>query len=111
MIRAGSLLPACFIRWMQIMLHPCYNSGRKAFLKGWISMDIMYQLTAGLFLYFPEDKSEYIPAGITCAVFMIGAFIAMRIILRVSRKEALKTKQLEEEVTRRNQQIKENTQS
>ncbi|MGM7722594.1 hypothetical protein [uncultured Metabacillus sp.] len=41
----------------------------------------------GLFLYFPEDKTEYIPAGITMAVFTILAFIAFRFIIKLSKKE------------------------
>lgn len=50
-----------------------------------------------LFLYFPEDKTEYIPAGITMAIFMIAALLTFRIILNVSKREELKTKKLEEE--------------
>lgn len=57
----------------------------------------------GLFLYFPEDKTEYIPAAITSVIFLIGAIFTMRFIIRYSRKEALKTKELEEEITKRNQ--------
>jgi hypothetical protein len=60
----------------------------------------------GLFLYFPEDKTEYIPAAITCVIFLIGAILMMRLIIKTSRKEELKTKQLEEEVTKRNRQWK-----
>ncbi|KKI89962.1 hypothetical protein WQ54_22745 [Bacillus sp. SA1-12] len=41
----------------------------------------------GLFLYFPEDKTEYIPAGITMVVFTILAFIAFRFIIKLSKKE------------------------
>lgn len=54
----------------------------------------------GLFLYFPEDKSEYIPAVISLAVFMILAFITMRIIVKVSKREELKAKKLEEQLER-----------
>ncbi|WP_226677139.1 hypothetical protein [Rossellomorea aquimaris] len=50
-----------------------------------------------LFLYFPEDKSEYIPAGITMAIFMIAALVTFRIIQKISKREELKTKRLEEE--------------
>ncbi|TMU84557.1 hypothetical protein FGG79_16895 [Bacillus sp. BHET2] len=50
-----------------------------------------------LFLYFPEDKTEYIPAGITMAIFMIAALLTFRVILKVSKREELKTKKLEEE--------------
>lgn len=51
-----------------------------------------------LFLYFPEDKSEYIPAGITSIVFLAGAILTMRLIIKVSKKEAQKTKELEEKI-------------
>ncbi|KOO48514.1 hypothetical protein [Priestia koreensis] len=55
-----------------------------------------------LFLYFPEDKSEYIPAAITCFIFLIGALITMRWIINVSKKEALKAKKLEEALLKKN---------
>jgi flagellar biosynthesis/type III secretory pathway M-ring protein FliF/YscJ len=50
-----------------------------------------------LFLYFPEDKTEYIPAGITMAIFMIAAILTFRIIQKISKREELKTKRMEEE--------------
>jgi hypothetical protein len=55
-----------------------------------------------LFLYFPEDKSEYLPATITFIVFLIGALLTMQLIIRVSKKEAQKAKELEERL--KNQQ-------
>ncbi|TRM13030.1 hypothetical protein FH966_15670 [Lentibacillus cibarius] len=42
------------------------------------------------FLYFPEDKTEYIPAVITLIIFMIGAVITMYFFIKVSRKEEKK---------------------
>jgi hypothetical protein len=51
-----------------------------------------------LFLYFPEDKTEYIPAAISCLIFFIGAVIAMRLIIRKSRKDEEKGKKFEEEL-------------
>lgn len=51
-----------------------------------------------LFLYFPEDKSEYGPAAITFIIFMIGAMLTMRFIIKVSKKEAKKAKELEEKL-------------
>lgn len=50
-----------------------------------------------MFLYFPEDKSEYIPAAISCAIFLIAAIFTMRFIIQYSKKEELKTKHLEEQ--------------
>jgi hypothetical protein len=41
----------------------------------------------GLFLYFPEDKTEYIPAVITMAIFGIAAFFAFRYMVKISKKE------------------------
>ncbi|MFC0271016.1 hypothetical protein ACFFIX_06080 [Metabacillus herbersteinensis] len=41
----------------------------------------------GLFLYFPEDKTEYIPAGITMLIFALGAFFAFKFIVKLSKKE------------------------
>mgnify|MGYP001209101765 CR=1 FL=1 len=40
-----------------------------------------------MFLYFPEDKSEYIPAVIMTAIFTVGAFLAMRFFIIQSKKE------------------------
>ncbi len=48
----------------------------------------------GLFLYFPEDKTEYIPAAITMVIFTIAAFFAFRFILKVSKKEEDKVDKL-----------------
>ncbi|MFA1821405.1 hypothetical protein ACDX78_14710 [Virgibacillus oceani] len=39
------------------------------------------------FLYFPEDKSEYIPAVIALIVFIILAGIAMYLIYKKSKKD------------------------
>lgn len=39
------------------------------------------------FLYFPTDKTEYIPAFITLVIFMIGAVAAMYFIYKKSKKQ------------------------
>lgn len=39
------------------------------------------------FLYFPQDKTEYIPAFITLVIFMIGALAAMYFFYKKSKKE------------------------
>lgn len=57
-----------------------------------------------LFLYFPEDKSEYFPAAISFTVFLIGAILTMRLIIRVSKREAAKAKELEERIAMQNKQ-------
>lgn len=51
-----------------------------------------------LFLYFPEDKSEYGPAAFTFIIFTIGALLTMRFFIKVSKKEAKKAKELEEKL-------------
>lgn len=58
----------------------------------------------GNFLYFPEDKSEYIPAAISMIVFVLMALAAFYYIKRVSKKEEQKTKQLEEQISKINKQ-------
>jgi hypothetical protein len=55
-----------------------------------------------LFLYFPEDKSEYGPAAITFTIFMIGALLTMRLIINVSKREAKKAKELEDKLLSQN---------
>lgn len=54
-----------------------------------------------MFLYFPEDKSEYIPAVITSAIFLIGACLTMWFFIKHSKKEEQKAKQLETEQEKR----------
>lgn len=50
------------------------------------------------FMYFPKDKSEYIPALFSFMFFFIGAIITFRFFIAHSRKEAKKTKELEEQL-------------
>lgn len=59
---------------------------------------MIFNYVLSLFLYFPEDKSEYWGAGLTLLIFIIAAIFAMRLIIRYSKKEALKTKELEEKM-------------
>ncbi|WP_260631292.1 hypothetical protein [Bacillus sp. S/N-304-OC-R1] len=51
-----------------------------------------------LFLYFPQDKSEYIPAAISFTIFFILCIITFRFILRISKREAIKAKELEDRI-------------
>lgn len=39
------------------------------------------------FLYFPEDKTEYIPAFIMLVIFMIGAIATMYLFYKKSKKD------------------------
>lgn len=59
------------------------------------------------FLYFPEDKAEYIPAAISFAVFMILMAFTFRWVLRNSKKQESETKELEERITRERREEKE----
>jgi hypothetical protein len=59
---------------------------------------MIFNYVLSTFLYFPEDKSEYWGAGLTLLIFLIAAMFAMRLIIRYSKKEALKTKELEEKI-------------
>lgn len=64
--------------------------------KGEIIMIQSYVLA--LFLYFPEDKSEYIPAAFTFTIFFIAAIFTFRLIVKISKKEEKKAKELEEQL-------------
>jgi hypothetical protein len=52
------------------------------------------------FLYFPEDKSEYIPAAISMAIFGAAAVLTFILIRKVSKKQELATKEIEERINR-----------
>lgn len=62
-----------------------------------------------LYLYFPDDKSEYIPAAIKLIVFLIGAIVFMRFIIVVSRRQEKKAKELEEKIIQANKKEEENS--
>jgi flagellar biosynthesis/type III secretory pathway M-ring protein FliF/YscJ len=53
-----------------------------------------------LFLYFPEDKTEYIPAAFWMILFGTAAVLTFRWIIKISKKEEEKTKQAEDEAKR-----------
>ncbi|MDG5471809.1 hypothetical protein P6709_08615 [Jeotgalibacillus sp. ET6] len=59
-----------------------------------------------LFLYFPEDKSEYIPAAFWMLLFLVLTVLTFRWIVRVSKKQEEKTREFEEEINRERQQQK-----
>lgn len=42
------------------------------------------------FLYFPKDKTEYIPAFITLVIFMVGAVAAMYFVYIKNKKDEKK---------------------
>ncbi|MCM3588451.1 hypothetical protein M3182_22505 [Mesobacillus maritimus] len=51
----------------------------------------MNNLVLSLFLYFPEDKSEYIPAAMWIIVAFILAVLLMRFFVKLSKKEEEQT--------------------
>ncbi|ATP41547.1 hypothetical protein CSE16_16750 [Solibacillus sp. R5-41] len=50
---------------------------------------------SGGFLYFPEDKSLYLPAAIEFAILMIIVFATYRWIRRIAARQAEKAQHLE----------------
>lgn len=54
-----------------------------------------------LFLYFPEDKSEYLPAGLWLLLFVIMTYVTYKWIVRVSKRQADEAKKLEEKMMNR----------
>lgn len=58
-----------------------------------------------LYLYFPEDKSEYIPALISFTVFFVICIFTFRWFMKLSKKEELKAKELEEKLKKDNNKI------
>ena len=49
------------------------------------------------FLYFPEDKTAYIPAVITLIIFSL-AYVVFTIFRKISKREEKKAKELEEKL-------------
>ncbi|MFD2444459.1 hypothetical protein ACFSO7_10825 [Bacillus sp. CGMCC 1.16607] len=66
---------------------------------------MFFNYVLSLFLYFPEDKSEYWGAGFTFLIFVIGAVFTMKFIIHISKKEAEKTKELEEKLLKQQREI------
>ncbi|ADU95398.1 hypothetical protein [Geobacillus sp. Y412MC52] len=67
----------------------------------------MWPSVLNLFLYFPEDKREYIPATISFAVFFLMAVFTMRLIIVISRRQEREAKQLEEQLLGKREERKE----
>lgn len=65
-------------------------------------MDQLFPIL-GLFLYFPEDKSEYIPAAVTMIIFTIAAFFAFRFIIKLSKKEQDQVDELMNQAKQKNE--------
>ena len=67
-------------------------------------MSILY---AG-FLYFPEDKSSYIPAALEFLAIFIMCVLVFLFVKRLSKKEEIKAKALEDYVLSKQQQSTQN---
>ncbi|MDM5230045.1 hypothetical protein [Lysinibacillus pakistanensis] len=52
--------------------------------------NVMYQ-----FLYFPEDKSGYVPAAFEFLVMLILCIAVFMIFRKISKKQELKSKEIE----------------
>ncbi|MGR9048977.1 hypothetical protein ACQ4XT_10135 [Halobacillus faecis] len=58
------------------------------------------------FLYFPQDKSEYIPAIVMLMLFIVFAAVTMIWFIKISQKEEQKVDQaytVEEQTDRKNE--------
>lgn len=59
------------------------------------------------FLYFPEDKTEYIPAAFSFIIFMILCVMTFRWIRKKSLQQEEETRELEERILRERRAEKE----
>ncbi len=55
------------------------------------------------FLYFPEDKSEYIPAAIEMAIILVLCILVFNFFRKKAKKDAEKTRELEEKILKQKQ--------
>jgi hypothetical protein len=58
-----------------------------------------YNEVLAFLLYFPEDKTEYIPAVLTFLLFVVGAFFTYRYIVKISQNEQRKVEELYKKAT------------
>ncbi len=59
---------------------------------------MIFSYILGLFLYFPEDKLEYIPAFIQLAIICLLAYFTVKYFIKISKREEKKAKELEEQL-------------
>jgi len=57
------------------------------------------------FLYFPDDKSEYIPAAIEMVIILVLCILVFNFFRRKARKDLEKTKELEEKILKEKQSL------
>jgi peptidoglycan/LPS O-acetylase OafA/YrhL len=58
------------------------------------------------YLYFPDDKTEYIPAFITLILFFLMAWFSMKVIKKISNKELRKAEMAEARMKEHSEQQK-----
>ncbi|SEM61074.1 hypothetical protein SAMN05192533_10460 [Mesobacillus persicus] len=63
----------------------------------------MNWLVLSLFLYFPEDKSEYLPAALWIIAAFVAAIFVMRLFIKISQKEAQKAAETEQEIGKKDE--------
>ena len=66
---------------------------------------IFSSIFALMFLYFPDDKSEYIPAVINLIIFSFLAYLAVRVFMNISKREEKRAKELEEHLRKHAQEM------
>lgn len=57
------------------------------------------------FLYFPDNKAEYIPAVLEMAIILILCILVFNFFRRKARKDLEKTKELEEKILKEKQSL------
>ncbi|KUP05342.1 hypothetical protein Q73_11925 [Bacillus coahuilensis m2-6] len=67
---------------------------------------LFYSYIVGLFLYFPEDKSEYLPAAIWLLIFGLAAYGTFRFVGKISKKQEQEAKELEHKLKEENDRVK-----
>jgi len=60
------------------------------------------------FLYFPEDKSAYIPALIEFSILLVLCIATFLAIKKISKRQEMKTKELEEKILNEQKRQSEN---
>lgn len=68
---------------------------------------VNHLLLYGYFLYFPEDKSAYIPAIVEMIFLVLLCLAVLFAVKRLSKRQEMKTKELEERILMEREKEKE----
>nr|MBO2505443.1 hypothetical protein [Bacilli bacterium] len=71
-------------------------------------MKVNHLLLYGDFLYFPEDKMAYIPAAVEMVFLFLLCFAVFFAVKQFSKRQEMKTKELEERILKEREKNKEN---